>query len=111
MSTAERLFEVSVMDAGPGVAATADEVEWLIELVTASEFGRQLNLLVEEAEMVLDQSVSENALVLGPIEIIGEQEVSMVGSVLYQARQDGLELSEAMNALKRLLDDIAIETA
>jgi hypothetical protein len=33
----------------------------------------------------------------------------MVGSVLYHARQDGLELGAAMDTLKRLLDDITID--
>ena len=109
MSTAEELFQVTIRGVGRGVAATAEELQWLLERVKSSPFRRELSVLVAEAERALSASPPVDQLLVGPIEIVGEEEASMLGRVLFRARNEGLELTPTMDELKHLLDDVAID--
>lgn len=109
VSTAAELFQVTIRGVGRGVAATADELQWLLERVKASPFRRELGVLVAEAERALSDSSPVDQLLVGPIEIVGEEEASMLGRVLFRARNEGLALTPTMDELKHLLDDVAID--
>jgi hypothetical protein len=111
MSGANELFQVTIRDAASGVAATAEELRWLLDRIKSSPVRRDLGVLVWEAELALDELPPVDQVLLGPIEIVGEEEASMLGRILFRARQEGLELTPTMDELKRLLDDVTIDEA